>query len=48
VPAIRAAGHQAYVWTVNDPDDLKMVLDHQVEGVITDRPRFVVDALAQM
>lgn len=48
VPAIRAAGHQTYVWTVNDADDLKMVLDHQVEGVITDRPRFVLDHLADM
>lgn len=48
VPAIRAAGHQTYVWTVNEEDDLKMVLDHQVEGVITDRPRFVLDRLAEM
>jgi glycerophosphoryl diester phosphodiesterase len=48
VPAIRAAGHQTYVWTVNDADDLKMVLEHQVDGVITDRPRFVLDQLAEM
>jgi glycerophosphoryl diester phosphodiesterase len=45
LPAIRAAGHQAYVWTVNAEDDLKMVLDQQVDGVITDRPRFVLDHL---
>jgi glycerophosphoryl diester phosphodiesterase len=48
VPAIKAAGHQAYVWTVNEADDLKMVLEHQVDGVITDRPRFVLDQLAEM
>ena len=48
VPAIRAAGHQCYVWTVNDEDDLDLVLKHQVEGVITDRPRFVLDRLDAM
>ena len=48
VPAIRAAGHQTYVWTVNEPEDLEIVLDHRVDGVITDRPRFVLDALAEM
>ncbi|GID29067.1 glycerophosphodiester phosphodiesterase [Paractinoplanes brasiliensis] len=45
VPAIRAAGHQAYVWTVNDDADLDMVLEHRVDGVITDRPRFVLDRI---
>jgi glycerophosphoryl diester phosphodiesterase len=48
VPAIRAAGHQAYVWTVNEPDELEMVLEHQVAGVITDRPKFVMERLAEM
>jgi glycerophosphoryl diester phosphodiesterase len=46
LPAIRAAGRQAYVWTVNAEVDLKMVLDQQVDGVITDRPKFVLDHLA--
>ncbi len=45
VPAIRAAGHQIFVWTVNHESDLDMVLKHQVDGVITDRPRFVVEHL---
>ena len=48
VPSIKQAGHQVYVWTVNEPDDLEMVLDHQVDGVITDRPKFVLDRLADM
>ncbi|WP_346537567.1 glycerophosphodiester phosphodiesterase family protein [Micromonospora sp. DPT] len=38
VPALRAAGHQVYVWTVNEPDDLELVLAAGVDGVITDRP----------
>ena len=48
LPAVHAAGHQAYVWTVNDQEDLDLVLEHQVDGVITDRPRFVLDRLAEM
>ncbi|WP_406039639.1 glycerophosphodiester phosphodiesterase family protein [Micromonospora sp. NBC_00898] len=38
VPALRAAGNQVYVWTINEPDDLELVLDADVDGVITDRP----------
>ena len=48
IPAVRAAGHQVYVWTVNTGDDLEMVLEHQVDGVITDRPRFVLERLARL
>lgn len=48
IPAIRAAGHQCYVWTVNQEDDLELVLEQQVDGVITDRPGFVVERLARM
>jgi len=45
VPALRAAGQQVYVWTVNEISDLELVLEQQVDGVITDRPRFVLDRL---
>jgi glycerophosphoryl diester phosphodiesterase len=48
VPALRQAGHQVYVWTVNEPDDLETVLDHQVDGVISDRPGFVRERLTQV
>ncbi|MET0414946.1 MAG: glycerophosphodiester phosphodiesterase family protein [Actinoplanes sp.] len=48
LPAIRAAGHQVYVWTVNRDEDLDLVLEHQVDGVITDRPRFVLDRLGRV
>ena len=48
LPAIKAAGHQAYVWTVNQPEDLRLVLEHRVDAVITDRPRFVLEQLARM
>jgi glycerophosphoryl diester phosphodiesterase len=43
LPTLRAAGHQTYVWTVNAEADLELILAQQVDGVITDRPRFVLD-----
>jgi glycerophosphoryl diester phosphodiesterase len=48
LPTIKAAGHQVYVWTVNEEADLSLVLEHRVDGVITDRPRFVLDLLDRM
>ena len=47
LPALRAAGHQTYVWTVNEEPDLDLVLAQGVDGVITDRPRFVLDRLGR-
>jgi glycerophosphoryl diester phosphodiesterase len=47
IPALRAAGHQTYVWTVNEAPDLELVLAQGVDGVITDRPRFVLDRLGR-
>lgn len=38
VPALRAAGNQVYVWTVNTPADVAFVLSQGVQGIITDRP----------
>jgi glycerophosphoryl diester phosphodiesterase len=47
VPALRAQGYQVYVWTVNEPADLELVLRHRVEGVITDRPADVLAAIGR-
>lgn len=47
IPALRAAGHQCYVWTVNDEPELELAVAHGVDGVITDRPRFVLDHLGR-
>ena len=46
IPALHAAGHQAYVWTVNDEADLDIAVAQKADGVITDRPRLVLDRLA--
>lgn len=47
VPALRAAGNRVYVWTVNDPPDLDLVLGQGVDGVITDRPALVLRRLGR-
>ena len=45
IPALRAAGLQTYVWTVNEEADLDLVLAQGADGIISDRPRFVLDRL---
>jgi glycerophosphoryl diester phosphodiesterase len=47
VPTLQAAGNQVYVWTVNEPDELDLVLRHNVDGIITDRPRDVLNRLGR-
>jgi glycerophosphoryl diester phosphodiesterase len=47
VPALRAAGNRIYVWTVNEPADLDLVLDCGVDGIITDRPALILDWLGR-
>jgi glycerophosphoryl diester phosphodiesterase len=42
---LRAAGNEVYVWTVNEPADLELARRLGVDGIITDRPRFVLDEL---
>ena len=45
VGALRAAGLSTYVWTVNEESDVDLVLANRVDGIITDRPLFVLDRL---
>ena len=45
LPAWRAAGLRTYVWTVNTEPELDLVLAQEADGIITDRPRFVLDRL---
>ncbi|HEY3008006.1 MAG TPA: glycerophosphodiester phosphodiesterase family protein [Micromonosporaceae bacterium] len=47
IPALRAAGNEVYVWTVNEPSDVELVLRYGVDGIITDRPRHVLDRLGR-
>jgi glycerophosphoryl diester phosphodiesterase len=40
-------GNQVYVWTVNTPAEVDLVLDLHVDGIISDRPRYVLDRLGR-
>jgi glycerophosphoryl diester phosphodiesterase len=42
---LRTAGNEVYAWTVNEPADLDLARRLGVDGIITDRPRFVLDQL---
>jgi glycerophosphoryl diester phosphodiesterase len=47
VPALKAAGNEVYVWTVNEPAEVDLVVSHGVDGIITDRPAFVLGHLGR-
>jgi glycerophosphoryl diester phosphodiesterase len=47
IPAFRAAGNRVYVWTVNEAADLDLLLRYGVDGIITDRPAFILDRLGR-
>jgi glycerophosphoryl diester phosphodiesterase len=40
-------GHRVYVWTVNSPEEITLVTDLGVDGIITDRPAFVLAKLGR-
>jgi glycerophosphoryl diester phosphodiesterase len=42
VARAHSRGHQVYVWTVDDPADVRYVLDLGVDTIITDLPREVL------
>ena len=42
---MRAAGFQAYVWTVNEKTDLELILAQEVDGIISDRTDLLRDTL---
>ncbi|MFF1874538.1 glycerophosphodiester phosphodiesterase family protein [Kitasatospora herbaricolor] len=45
VPALRRAGHQVHVWTVDEPADVELCRELGVSAIITNRP---AEVLAQL
>jgi glycerophosphoryl diester phosphodiesterase len=42
-----AAGHPVHVWTVDDPDEMRALLDRGVDGIFTDRTDLLKDVLTE-
>ena len=36
--AAQQQGHEVYVWTINEPDEINKYLHSSVSGIITDHP----------
>ncbi|MFE1443311.1 glycerophosphodiester phosphodiesterase [Streptomyces sp. NPDC058739] len=47
VERLQRAGHQVHVWTVNDPEDVRLCLDLGIDAIITNRPRAVAEILGR-
>ena len=42
-----AAGRPVHVWTVDDPDEMRELLDRGVDGIFTDRTDLLKDVLTE-
>jgi glycerophosphoryl diester phosphodiesterase len=48
VKKIKSAGLKLYVWTVNDPEKARYLLNAGVDGITTDRAKWIKDQLEIM
>ncbi|MER7056669.1 MULTISPECIES: glycerophosphodiester phosphodiesterase [unclassified Streptomyces] len=48
VERLKRAGHQVHVWTVNETEDVELCAGLGVDGIITNRPRAVLDHLDRL
>jgi glycerophosphoryl diester phosphodiesterase len=46
IDAVHEAGVEVHVWTVNDPDDMRRLLDLGVDGLVSDRADVARDVVA--
>jgi glycerophosphoryl diester phosphodiesterase len=47
VRAAHRAGLHVHVWTINEPAEMRALLDLGVDGVMTDRPRLLAGVFAE-
>ncbi|MEG3629836.1 glycerophosphodiester phosphodiesterase [Streptomyces poriticola] len=47
VERLKESGHQVHVWTVNEPEDVDLCVGLDVDAIITNRPRAVLDRLGR-
>jgi glycerophosphoryl diester phosphodiesterase len=47
VAAWHRRGYRVFVWTVNEPRDVDLMLKLGVDGIITDRPRMVLERIGR-
>ncbi len=48
IPAMRAAGVEVYIWTVNDAEVMRVLTANQATGIISDFPQRVKEVLAEV
>jgi glycerophosphoryl diester phosphodiesterase len=48
VERLHRRGFPVYVWTVNEPDEIDLVVKLKVNGIISDRPAFVIERLREL
>ena len=45
IPDLRRAGVEVYVWTVNDPQQMRVLIQNGASGIITDFPQRLSEIL---
>ena len=48
VRGVQRGGRQVHVWTVNDADTIRMLVDWGVDGIMTDRPSLLRSTLDEL
>lgn len=46
IRAFHAVGVEVHIWTINDPDEMRLLLDAGVDGIVTDRADLAIPLVA--
>jgi glycerophosphoryl diester phosphodiesterase len=47
IARLKQHGHRIHVWTVDAPEDVEFCVEHQVDAIISNRPRAVLELLGR-